>query len=228
MTALAQPVEDLAVLGPRFQPFGIELPELAVGFVAIGEPLVRAEIGDGSGDAVQCAVVGGDLAGEFALRGFERCGVVGDQCGGAIQGYRHQVIGAPLATDKNVHALAIDAAGCERGDHGCALARLQEFNLACTHILTGKPIDGAHISRVGPIDAAICRAEPDGDRQRLEQGAGKLGILGNPGAALLFVLERVTQGRLVGNAQHCIGTTGEAGNLQGAACQRRDVSLSRR
>ena len=59
-------------VGPRREPVGIELPQRGVGLVEEDELLLAAEDGDGGGDAVERAVVGGDLAVELALRRLDR------------------------------------------------------------------------------------------------------------------------------------------------------------
>ena len=50
---LAEAIEDLAVAGMGCEPFGVELPQLDIGLIEMGEPLLGIEHGEGRGQPVE-------------------------------------------------------------------------------------------------------------------------------------------------------------------------------
>ena len=175
---LAQAVEDLGICGLGGEPVGIQRPQLAVGLVEEGEALVGAEDGHCRGDAVERALVGGDVARELPLGGLDGRHVDGRSGSSAVQRQHDHVMGLARAPRDDVRPLAIGRALRQRAADALALARLQQLDLALDHLGGVGGLNRAHIGLVDPIDAAIVAAKPHRHRQGVEQGAARLGAAG--------------------------------------------------
>jgi hypothetical protein len=177
---LAQAVEHLRVGRLGLQPVGIERPQPSVGLVEEGEALVGAEDGHCRGDAVERALVGGDVARELPLGGLDGRHVDGRSGSSAVQRQHHHVVGLAHAARDDVRALAVGGPLRQGAADALALARLEQLDLALDHLGVGAGLDRAHVGLVDPLDAAILAAEPDRHRQGVQQGPARLRAVRQP------------------------------------------------
>ena len=161
---LAQAVEHGAVRGPGLEPLWIELPQRGVGLVEEDELLLAVEDGDGGGDAVERAVVGGDLAVEIALRLLDRSHVDRGRSGRVLVGDDGHVVQPALAADDERNAAAIALPAREHARGGAALALLEKLDLALLHLRAAVRLHGLHVGVVHPGEAPVLSAQPHGHR----------------------------------------------------------------
>ena len=169
--SLAQAIEKLAMHRALAQPVCIELPELGEGLVEEAEPLVAREDGDGSRDAVECAIEGGDEAVEFAFRALDGRDVDGASDARLAEREHHDVVMTALATDDQWHALAEALLAHEHVREFLALTGLEQLELAIGDIVLTLRADCAHVGLVDPFDLAAAAPDPHWMGQRIVKRA---------------------------------------------------------
>ena len=177
------------------------------------ELLLGVEDGDGGGDAVERAVVGGGLAVELALRLLEGGDVDGGAGGRVLERQHGHVVRLALAADdeRQARAIALAARQDARGGACAGAAPAARSGARCTSRALG--FDGAHVGGVDPGQPPVLAAQPDGDGQRVEQRAagahvaGEALVLGEDAGDLVAVAGDVAE------AQHGAAAGGAAVGL---------------
>ena len=169
------------------------LPEPAVRLVEEHELLIAIEDHDTGGDAVERAVVGRDLAFQFALHGLDGGRVDRGTGRHAIDRQHDDIVRPAFAAGDDVHAIPVGLAAAERFRDDTPLAAVEQFDLLLEDFGLVLCFDGGRISRIHPDDAAIGPAQPHGHRQRVQQRAAGA----NVAREQLMLLQHVRQFQLV-------------------------------
>ncbi len=206
---------------------GVELPQLAIGLVEEHELLLRVEDRDRGRDAVERAVVGGDLAVELALRLLDRRHVDGGGGGGVLERHDRHVVRLALAADDQRQAAAIAVAARQGARRGLALALLQQLDLALLHLGAAVRLDRLHVGVVDPGQAPVLAAQPHRHGQRIEQRPAGAHLAGEPLLLGEHARDLVAVAGDVAQAQHGAAAGGAALGLDMAAGERAHDDVER-
>ena len=173
----AQPIEDLAVRRGGFEKRLVEVPELAVGGVVEGEPLLSVEDRDRGRQLVERAGVRLHLALEVVADAIELRNVDGD-AGAAGRGRAlGHVEHAPGAGDDGGDPGRVGAAGGPPAGRFVAIGAVEQLEAAGPRVRRVRRLDGAKIGLVRPAEGAVAGAQPDRLRDGVEEPAQALELV---------------------------------------------------
>ena len=172
LAALAQPVEQLAMVRPVEKEGFFKVPHVAEGLVVEGQLALGAEDGDGVGHMVQRFVMGTDVAVQFFARVLLHRHVKGHRPCPAGQRECQHTHRPAIALDHDMTRLVMLLAVGNRLA-GLLGHRLVERRLLLQQPVEARDVDGGEIGGVGPLQAAHAGHTPGRERrlaQHVEEG----------------------------------------------------------
>ncbi len=167
--ALAKLIEKLRCRRILHQPGVVEAPNASERIVAVNELTVSAEHRDAGRDLVERAAVSGHLPFEFILGDRERSDVESRPAASALKRGCDSLINLNAAVDDGLKLEAARLLRLAQAKEIGPLPRLEKLDLLLYRFVPALCVDGVHIGRVDPCQSAFGIAQPDRDRQAVEQ-----------------------------------------------------------